>query len=321
MNNLSPFVVAGVVSALSIWLMLRTGRAGPIDRPNQRSLHDVPVPRSGGVGILAGASTAIFFVDVPLFIVTGAAILAIISWLDDHASLPVLLRFGAHFLVSGVFVAMGTTLASSNWLGVIVMTLGMVWAINLFNFMDGANGLAGGMAAIGFGTYAGMAYLAGDSQISVACGALAAAVVGFLIFNFDPARIFMGDVGSIPVGFLAAAFGIAGIDRGLWPIWFPFLVFSVFLVDATTTLLRRALRGERVWEAHRDHAYQRLVRSGWSHGRLAWSAYGVMLATAMTAAIATSASPSVKWPAALFWVAAYLVILWQIEKVAPMKPR
>lgn len=321
MNNLFPFVVAGAVSALFIWLMLRTGCAGPMDRPNQRSLHDVPVPRSGGVGILAGASIAFFFIDVPLLIVAGAAILAIISWLDDHASLPVLFRFGAHFLVSGVFVALGTTLASSNWLGVIVMTLGMVWAINLFNFMDGANGLAGGMAAIGFSAYAGMAYVAGDWQMSVMCGTLAAASVGFLIFNFDPAKIFMGDVGSIPVGFLVAAFGIVGIDRGLWPIWFPLLVFSVFLVDATTTLLRRALRGERVWEAHRDHAYQRLVRSGWSHRRLAWTAYGVMLGSALTAGLATAAPATIQWLAVLSWVVVCLLILCWVERKAPMRLR
>jgi UDP-N-acetylmuramyl pentapeptide phosphotransferase/UDP-N-acetylglucosamine-1-phosphate transferase len=313
-------VTAATISALSIWLMLRTGRAGPMDQPNHRSLHDAPVPRSGGVGILAGASTALFIVDVPVFIAVGVAILAAVSWLDDRTSLPVLLRFGTHFLVSGLFVSLETTWGAAGWVVVILVTLGMVWSINLFNFMDGANGLAGGMAAIGFSAYAWIAHVAGDLQLSVVSAAIAAAAVGFLIFNFDPAKIFMGDVGSISVGFLASAVGIVGIDRGLWPIWFPLLVFSVFLVDATTTLLRRALRRERVWEAHRDHAYQRLVRSGWTHRRLAWTAYCVMLITALSAGLLVSAA-AIQWAAVLFWAVAYLLILRWVERKAPMKFR
>jgi UDP-N-acetylmuramyl pentapeptide phosphotransferase/UDP-N-acetylglucosamine-1-phosphate transferase len=111
-----------------------------------------------------------------------------------------------------------------------------------------------------------------------------------LLFNFDPARIFMGDVGSIPLGFLAASLGLVGIQREVWPLWFPVLVFAPFIVDATVTLLRRAWRREKIWQAHREHYYQRLVQSGWSHRKLALHEYALM------AAISASACWMLDWP-------------------------
>ena len=145
--------------------------------------------------------------------------------------------------------------------------------------MDGADGLAGGMAVIGFCAYAAAARLAGDAHLAVTCLCVAAAAAAFLMFNFPPARIFMGDSGSIPLGFLAAAFGLLGWRDGSWPLWFPLVVFAPFVVDASVTLARRALRGERFWQAHRSHYYQRLVLTGWSHRQLAVAEYGLMLLT------------------------------------------
>jgi UDP-N-acetylmuramyl pentapeptide phosphotransferase/UDP-N-acetylglucosamine-1-phosphate transferase len=97
------------------------------------------------------------------------------------------------------------------------------------------------------------------------CAGVAAAAAGFLCFNFHPARIFMGDVGSVPLGFTAGALGLVGWRSGAWPLWFPLLVFAPFILDATVTLLRRALRGEKVWQAHRSHYYQRMVQMGLGH--------------------------------------------------------
>ena len=105
---------------------------------------------------------------------------------------------------------------------------------------------------------------------------VAAAAAGFLIFNFSPASIFLGDVGSIPLGFLAGALGALGVVRDAWSWWFPLVVFAPFVVDATTTLLHRVLRRQKVWQAHKDHYYQRLVRMGWSHRRTALAEYGLM---------------------------------------------
>jgi UDP-N-acetylmuramyl pentapeptide phosphotransferase/UDP-N-acetylglucosamine-1-phosphate transferase len=162
----------------------------------------------------------------------------------------------------------------------------VAWTINLYNFMDGADGLAGGMTVIGFCAYAVAAALAGDAPFALTSLCVAAATAAFLIFNFPPARIFMGDSGSIPLGFLAAALGLLGWHDGLWPLWFPLVVFAPFVVDASVTLARRALRGERFWQAHRSHYYQRLVLTGWSHRQLALAEYGLMLVSAVAALLA-----------------------------------
>jgi phospho-N-acetylmuramoyl-pentapeptide-transferase len=140
----------------------------------------------------------------------------------------------------------------------------IVWGANLFNFMDGANGLSGSMILVGFATYAAAA-----SALSPALAFLSAtasgAALGFLFFNWGKARLFLGDIGSVPAGFLMAVIGLYGWQQSLWEAWFPFLVFAPFFCDASLTLLRRLLRGERVWQAHREHFYQRLILSGYTH--------------------------------------------------------
>ena len=160
--------------------------------------------------------------------------------------------------------------------------------------MDGSDGLAGGMALIGFGAYAVAAQLAGDQPLAVLSLALCAASAAFLLYNFHPARIFMGDVGSVPLGFLAGALGLAGWANDVWPLWFPLLVFAPFMCDATLTLLKRLLRRERVWQAHREHYYQRLVRMGFGHRGTAWIEYAAMLGCALAALAARAAEPWVQ---------------------------
>jgi UDP-N-acetylmuramyl pentapeptide phosphotransferase/UDP-N-acetylglucosamine-1-phosphate transferase len=146
--------------------------------------------------------------------------------------------------------------------------------------------------------------------LALACCALASASVGFLIHNFPRARVFMGDAGSIPLGFLAGCFGTYGVIAGVWPVWFPLLVFSPFIVDATFTLAKRALRREAVWRAHRSHLYQRLVLAGWSHRRLALSAYALMAAAALSALAAARSEPMVQCGMIAVWVVAYLLLLY-----------
>jgi UDP-GlcNAc:undecaprenyl-phosphate/decaprenyl-phosphate GlcNAc-1-phosphate transferase len=120
--------------------------------------------------------------------------------------------------------------------------------------------------------------MSGDQALLVDCAIVAAAGAAFLLFNFPPARIFMGDAGSIPIGFLAAALALAGWRDGDWPLWFPVVVFAPFVADATLTLLKRIAARERVWEAHNKHYYQRLVRMRWSHRGTALAEYALMLA-------------------------------------------
>jgi len=272
-------VLSGLVSWLTIASMLRFGRVGPIDQPNHRSLHQVAVPRSGGIGILAGMLVGFLAAMPPLALWLALGGLVGVSLLDDFRSLPALFRL---LIQLAAAAAVTWTMMPPGWgvAGYLFSVLCILWMSNLYNFMDGANGLAGGMAVFGFAAYALAAASAGQFDLAVWSACIAAAAAGFLVFNFDPARIFMGDVGSVPLGFLAAVLGLHGFWLGAWPAWFPLLVFSVFIVDATTTLLRRGLRGEKVWIAHREHYYQRLIQSGWSHRRLALAAYLLMFATA-----------------------------------------
>lgn len=278
-STLAP-LLAGIVSTVTMVVLLRS-RSLPLDKPNERSLHVVPVPRTGGIAIIAGIVAAALWLRAGPSLLVPAVALAVASYLDDRHALPAAVRLVMHLLAAGIFLWLAA--GSSGAALLVVLLLAIAWITNLYNFMDGADGLAGGMAVIGFGTYGLAAWLGGNGEFAVLAWSIAAAATGFLIFNFPPAKIFMGDVGSIPLGFLAGAFGVAGWQQGLWPLWLPLVVFAPFIVDASTTLARRLLRGERVWQAHRQHYYQRLILSGWSHRKTAIWEYALMLACAALA--------------------------------------
>jgi UDP-N-acetylmuramyl pentapeptide phosphotransferase/UDP-N-acetylglucosamine-1-phosphate transferase len=241
-------------------------------------------------------------------VMLAAFALAAISMLDDVRGLPVALRFLAHFLAA---VACLLALGVSGW-GLLLATLAVVWMTNLYNFMDGSDGLAGGMAVIGFGALALAAWLGDAPGLAAFCASIAAAALAFLRFNFPPARLFMGDAGSIPLGFLAAALGILGAQHNVWPWLFPLLVFSPFIVDASVTLVRRALRGEKIWQAHRSHYYQRVVLMGATHRQLAWAAYALMFAGAALAFVLL-ALPQYTAGLLAIWAATYLLIFMAID--------
>lgn len=266
-------LAAALACAAVILTLLRKPEWLPLDRPNERSLHATPTPRIGGLGIMAGVLVAFLLIRAePLAALAGA--LAVVSFVDDRWHVPIALRFGAHVLAAVVFVVVLAPDVPLLWQGALVLAI--VWMTNLYNFMDGSDGLAGGMALFGFGAYALGAWLAGDTVMAIAAGSIAAAAAAFLAFNFPPAKVFMGDAGSIPLGFLAAALGLVGWHAGRWPLWFPVLAFSPFIVDASVTLARRALRRERVWQAHKTHYYQRLVQLGWGHANTALAEYALM---------------------------------------------
>jgi UDP-N-acetylmuramyl pentapeptide phosphotransferase/UDP-N-acetylglucosamine-1-phosphate transferase len=301
---LAAFFAALLVARL---LLTAAGRRIALDAPNERSLHEQPVPRTGGIAIAAGVAAACAFVPPGLPVLLGvAAALAAVSLADDLAGLPTLVRFALHLAAAAAVLAL--ELRYTEPVLFVLFLLGIAWMTNLYNFMDGSDGLAGGMALIGFGAYGAAAYLAGAEPFAALCASVAAAAAGFLFFNFPPARLFMGDAGSVPLGFLAGALGIYGWSRGCWPIWFPLLVFAPFVCDATLTLLRRALRRERVWQAHREHYYQRLVRMGYGHRRTAFIEYAVMAGCAAVALLARR-EPSGVQAAALAGAAAALVAI------------
>lgn len=284
----------------------------PMDHPNERSLHVTPTPRVGGVGVIVGMSAAAMLIQLSALwaFMLGAWALAAISLVDDYKSLPVSLRFLAH-----VVVAIGCLLMlpGLNGGGVVLATLSIVWMTNLYNFMDGADGLAGGMAVIGFGALAVAAGGAGVLSLALFSAAIAAAALAFLSFNFPPAKLFMGDAGAIPLGFLAAALAVYGVTQNYWPALFPVMVFSPFILDASVTLIKRGLRGEKIWHAHREHYYQRLVRMGWSHRKLAIAAYALMLACAVAGLILLW-RPAYAAVITVLWVTTFLFIFIAIDR-------
>jgi UDP-N-acetylmuramyl pentapeptide phosphotransferase/UDP-N-acetylglucosamine-1-phosphate transferase len=235
----------------------------------------------------------------------------VVSFADDRRSLPIAVRLGAHLVAA---VAIAFTSVPGPWPVAIGAAVVIAWMTNLYNFMDGADGLAGGMGVFGFATLAVGAASGNDVPLAWTCACIASACAGFLLHNFPPARVFLGDAGSIPLGFLAGALGVIGAARHAWPPWFPVIAFAPFIVDATMTLARRALRGEKFWRAHRTHAYQRLVLAGWTHRRLALSAYAVMALSSTCALLALGAGPSGRSAIIAIWIAALVLAFLALER-------
>ncbi|BAX59993.1 MraY family glycosyltransferase [Burkholderia stabilis] len=303
-------LVAAIASTAILRMLLATGLAWRLatDVPNDRSLHTLPTPRVGGWGIVPVSIVALLVLAPRLWLVAiAAAGLAAMSQIDDRRGLPARVRFSAH--LAAVVALIVVFPADAPWWLLVGVGFAMVWLTNLYNFMDGADGLAGGMALFGFGGYA-VAALGGahaSSDLVVACAAVAGAALGFLLLNFHPARLFLGDAGSIPLGFLAGALGYWGWRTGVWPIWFPAMVFAPFIADASVTLSRRLLRGEKFWQAHREHYYQRMVRSGVGHGRTALYWYLIMLAGIIVAVWAKGRPELQQWLSFIAW---YGVLAW-----------
>lgn len=314
---LAPSIlVTALVFALSFallrLLLLPATRRWFLDQPNQRSLHASPVPRTGGLGVIPGLAVGMLIAGSNTLLVALAVGLMLLSVLDDWKPLPASWRLLGHFAAAAAFVLI--CFPGVGWIELTLLVLAVAWMTNLYNFMDGADGLAGGMAVIGFCAYAAAAGLAGDAMLTAMSLCVSAAAAAFLMFNFPPARIFMGDSGSIPLGFLAAALGLLGWRDGRWPLWFPVIVFAPFVVDASVTLARRALRGERFWQAHRSHYYQRLVLTGWSHRRLAAAEYSLMLVGGVAAMLALRQPAPVQTLIFAALIVVYLLTALMVER-------
>jgi UDP-N-acetylmuramyl pentapeptide phosphotransferase/UDP-N-acetylglucosamine-1-phosphate transferase len=234
-----------------------------------------------------------------------------ISLLDDVRGLPVLQRLSTHLVATAIFVGGSGLFAQHGVAVALVLMLLTVWMTNLYNFMDGSDGLAGGMALFGFAAYGIAALIAQDDMFAMLNFSISAAALGFLYHNFPPARVFMGDAGSIPLGFLAAAMGMIGWLRGEWAVWFPLLVFSPFIADASITLLKRTLRGARITEAHRDHYYQRVIQMGCGHRTVARTEYALMLFSGVLALL--TLNQSFPWMLMLIWGALYGALMFLID--------
>ena len=241
------------------------------------------------------------------------ALIIAISLADDLRGLPAGLRLAAHLLAAALAAYALMPADTAPWL-IATIVIGIGWMGNLYNFMDGSDGLAGGMALIGFSAYAAAAWLSGSTEFAMLNLAVALAAGGFLVHNFHPARIFMGDTGAVTLGFLAATLGLIGWQQRDWTWWFPLLVFSPFIADASITLLRRGCAGARVWEAHRDHYYQRLVQLGLGHRGTALVEYALMLACAVTALWTLAQQYATQMLALVIVILLYLALAWGIGR-------
>ena len=241
-----------------------------LDRPNERSSHQVPTPRGGGIAVIGSTllAWAVFArtesMPSGVFgIVLGAVLLAAVSWFDDLRGLSPVVRL----LAQAAAVAIGIVVLPEPRDLFYLAAIGLVWIwwINLFNFMDGIDGLAGTeAAAIGASLllFAGVGAGA-DPALRTLAAVVTGAAIGFLVWNWSPARIFLGDIGSVPLGYVLGFLLLDLAARGRWTI--AVILPLYFLADATITLVRRLLRGERVWQAHREHFYQHAVRRGLGH--------------------------------------------------------
>ena len=311
MTHYAPIISALVTMMLTLILMMN--KIGTIeDVPNERSLHTEPIPRIGGIAIIAGilSGWTLLFQFWAWWIVLPVFGLFALSLVDDVRNLSARSRLLGHF-AAAIMVLAG---AGVEWQWLLPVLLFIVWMTNLYNFMDGSDGLAAGMALFGFSFYGIAGLINGNEPFAMMNFSVGAAALGFLYHNFHPARVFMGDAGSIPLGFLASAFGVWGWQLGYWPFWYPILVFSPFVIDATVTLLKRARRGENLAQAHRSHYYQHLVQMGLGHRNTAIAEYALMLLTGASALWGIGLDAQSQGNLLAFWSAVYLGLAMWIDR-------
>lgn len=306
-------LLGGVIGVCAVAAWVATGavlrllrRWQVFDNPNTRSSHARPTPRGGGLALLAVILPALALIWVfvqPAFgtgyVIAGAALVAVVSWFDDLRGLGAGPRLASHAIAVAIGLAalphdaMVWQGALPWWPDRIATALLWVWFVNLFNFMDGIDGIAGvETGAIGLGVVATAAVAVLDPTIAMIGAAFAGAAVGFLPWNWHPAKVFLGDVGSIPAGYLLGWLLIGMAAEGAWA---PALILPLyFIADATLTLALRLIRREKVWQAHRKHFYQRAVAAGRSH---AWVATVVAFANAGLIGLAIVAALGYPLPA------------------------
>ena len=336
MSVLQAVLLVG--AALLSWLLTNWVRryaltSALFDMPNERSAHLVPVPRGGGLSIVlvtlalgVAASAFRWITPATTLALAGGIPVAIIGWLDDRHSQPALRRALVH-AVAAVWAVwhlgglptlrIGESVVPLGAAGAVLAVVGLVTATNFFNFMDGIDGIAAGEAMLAGLVGGALLFGTGYSGLGFIALAIAAASAGFLVWNWSPARIFMGDIGSGFLGFVIAVLALASERAGAIPLVLWALILGVFIFDPLLTLLRRFAHGERWHAAHRSHAYQRIVQMGVSHARVTT---GSMLTTCVLGGLAAVGAWRSAWvlaagaTGALVLTAIYLLV----ERRRPM---
>ncbi len=292
-------------------------RAGLVDHPGERHSHQAPTPRGGGLGpvlaLLAVAALPLPF-QLPAWwwncLAPALGGIALLGWWDDHRSLSVRLRLGVQ---AAIIAWLLFCFLSAGWAAtlpaLVLAGLFLAWMTNLYNFMDGSDGMAGLQGVFAGLVLAWLYARAGDPATASLALLLAAVCLGYLPWNLPRARIFMGDVGSLTLGFCFGALLLRGFVEGAIALPVGLLVMGLFLTDSTATLLVRVMRGERWYNAHRQHLYQRLIAQGWSHGRVAVFYQAVNLVLVLPGIGVAVRYPELAWPVALI-LASVFVIGW-----------
>lgn len=278
---LSLFIFFVLAFAMTYFMRAYALKKNIIDNPNERSSHSIPTPRGGGVAVVCSYLLALavliysqqLTLHIGLTLIAAGFAIALLGFLDDHGHINSMLRLAVHFLVAiGVVISLGgfSEVTAFNglqlgFLANIIAVLFLVWSLNLYNFMDGINGIASVEAITTVVSMAILYYVLNSTLNSDILWLLAACVFGFLLWNFPKAKIFMGDACS---GFLGLTLGILALialkeNLALFCAWI--ICLGVFVVDATYTLIKRVLSGYKMYDAHRSHSYQILSRKWRSH--------------------------------------------------------
>lgn len=269
---LATWVLSCLLTGAFTWY---TRRQGMLDIPQERHSHNTPTPRGGGAGMIAALLIATLFLSRGSSAMTfwthcvwpGLAAVSLIGWWDDRVSLSARLRFFVQVLATAYLLwCFHPSIPASALMLFLAAGFFLLWMINLYNFMDGSNGMAGFQGVFAGTVLAWLFYHAGDGDAAIISSLIAAACLGFLPWNLGSAKVFMGDVASGALGFAFASLLIYGVFTNSFAIATAWMVMLVFVCDSTLTLIARVLKGERWYNPHKQHLYQRLIARGWSHG-------------------------------------------------------
>ena len=304
---LGGYASVAIAASICVWVTLRALQKRQIlDFPNARSSHSKPVPRGAGLGVLATLIPVwlgITFVADPTrnwVIPTLAIGIGAVSWIDDLRGLPTVSRFIAQAAAVGLGISLlpGPLLhgAVAPVIDYAVTGLIWLWFLNLFNFMDGIDGITGVSAlAMGIGVSLVLSFGTLDTAGALHALSIAAVALGFLVWNWHPARIFLGDVGSIPLGFLIGWLLLTVAASEHWPA--ALIIPLYYLADSGLTLVNRLARGANITRPHREHFYQRAVARGRSHAVVSAMVLATSLALTAHAVVVTLVGPAATLPA------------------------
>jgi Fuc2NAc and GlcNAc transferase len=277
------FLAIMLASTILVYVVRKHAlRKGILDMPNARSSHKTATPRGGGLGfvipflfsVIVLGLFNIISTSICLALAGGGILVAVLGWMDDKNGLTARVRAFFQFMAATWAVSwlggfpglnLGFVDVHLSWFGSLVAVIGTVWMINMYNFMDGIDGIAGSEAIGVAGVVGVLLFLNSNTGLAFICGLLAFSVAGFMGWNWPPAKIFMGDVGSGFIGFIFACLAIASENAGNVPFIIWILMMGVFVIDATCTLILRVNQGNKCYEAHRSHVYQLAVQAGYSH--------------------------------------------------------